>query len=168
MGLLLLWCSVHAAGHLLSCTGTHRYIHALILIIHILLRKHCAQLCVCVCVSRERSRQCVSWLCSTSGTSSPSTWNWMRLCLDPEPEFLLLSYRCCWYYRYTHAAAVFSPSSSHAVPLIHTQAACTNIHDWCRVREVGKWQQMGKEEHRGYRELLTFFFFFLAKRSHRK
>lgn len=31
MGLLLLWCSVHAAGHLLSCTGIHNtHTHMLI------------------------------------------------------------------------------------------------------------------------------------------
>lgn len=85
MGLLLRWCSVYAAGHLLSCTGTYMPI---CIIIHYIL--HNSITVTRVHVFRGRSHRCVSWLYSTSGISSPSTWNWTRLCLDPEPEFLLL------------------------------------------------------------------------------
>lgn len=104
MGLLLLWRPVHAAGHLLSRTSTRADARILLLTAASLARYSFVH------VFRERSRQCVSWPFSTSETSSPSTWNWMRLCLDPEPEFLPPSYKCCWYCRYKH---------THFYPFFH-------------------------------------------------
>ncbi len=47
VGLLLLWCSVHAAGHLLPCTGTHAHTNTP----HMLIFSSQNSVLTCACVS---------------------------------------------------------------------------------------------------------------------
>lgn len=124
MGLLLLWCSVHVAGHLLSCTGTHSH-----LLTHIVISLYNSYV-------DKRVDMCVSLGKGAIGASVGSAP--LQEHHHPKPE--------------TGRGALSTPGQSSS--FYHTDAAnTTGTHTLsntqhkhpCLMWEEDKWQQMGKE-----------------------